>query len=132
MPPISYMLLNAPYPIFHFILRSCDCNVLSSLSPKLCLVTLLSQEQCSQSQRFRLQHVQMVNKTSTFKTKLIGNNAETSRVNHYALWFLTFPRSTSRHKSMLVQYGQRSHNPHTCDSWRNFSQTQSTKAAVSQ
>ena len=33
------------------------------LAAKLCLVTLLNLEQCSQFQRFRLQHVQMVNKT---------------------------------------------------------------------
>ena len=43
----------------------------------LCLLTLLSSEQCSQFER-----VQMVNKTSSFKTKLIGNKPEASRVNH--------------------------------------------------
>ena len=41
-------------------------------------------------QRFRLQHVQMVNKTSSFKLKLTGNNAEASKVNRYALMF-NFP-----------------------------------------
>ena len=30
---------------------------------------------------------------SSFKTELIGNNAEVSRVNHNILWCLTFPRS---------------------------------------
>ena len=45
------------------------------------LVILLSSEQCSQFERFCLQHIQMVTKTSKFKTKLIGNNAEASRVN---------------------------------------------------
>ena len=32
----------------------------------LCLETLLSSEVCSQFERFHLQHVQMVNKTSSF------------------------------------------------------------------
>ena len=50
-----------------------------------CLVTLLSLEQCSQFERFHLQHVQMVNKTSSFKTKFIGYNAEVSRVNQNTL-----------------------------------------------
>ena len=34
------------------------------LAAKLCLVTLLNSEQYLQCERFRLQHVQMVNKTS--------------------------------------------------------------------
>ena len=44
----------------------------------LCLVTLLSSEQCSQFERFCLQHDQMVNKMSSFKTKLINNWGEVS------------------------------------------------------
>ena len=60
------------------------------MSANLCLVTVLSLEQCSEFDRFRLQHVQMVNKTSSFKTKLICNKAETSRVN---LLMFTFPTS---------------------------------------
>ena len=46
------------------------------LPAKMCLVTLLSSEQCLQFERFHLQHVQMVNKTSSFKTKLTCNIAE--------------------------------------------------------
>ena len=59
-------------------------------------INLLSSEQCSQFERFRLQHVQMVNKTSSFKTKCIGNNAEASRVNRNTLWCLTVQRSTQQ------------------------------------
>ena len=69
----------------------------------LCLVTLLSSEQCSQFECFHPQHVQIINNTSSFKTKLTGNNTETSKVN---LWCLTFPRSrqqTSRYKLLLCQ-----------------------------
>ena len=50
------------------------------LPANLCLVTLLSSKQCLQFERFRLQHVKMVNE---FKKKLIGNNAEA--VNHNTL-----------------------------------------------
>ena len=46
------------------------------LPVNLCLVTLLSSEQCSQFKKFQLQHVQMINKTFSFKTKLIGSNTE--------------------------------------------------------
>ena len=42
----------------------------------LCLVILLSSEQCSQFEIFRQQHVQMVNKPSSLKTKLVDKNAE--------------------------------------------------------
>ena len=49
------------------------------VSANLCLVTLLSSEQCIQFERFRLQHIQMVNKTSSFKTKLVGGNAKASK-----------------------------------------------------
>ena len=51
-------------------------NVGGLLPANLCLVILLNSEQCSQFERFRLQHIQMVNKTSSFKTKFIGHNAE--------------------------------------------------------
>ena len=47
----------------------------------LCLFTLLSSKHCSQFEQFHLQHVQMVDKISSFKTKLIDNNPEVSRVN---------------------------------------------------
>ena len=43
------------------------------LPANLCLVTLLSPEQCSLFERFWLQHVQMVNKTCSFETELIGS-----------------------------------------------------------
>ena len=55
------------------------------LLTNLCLVTLLIAEQCVPFERFRLQHVQIVNKTSSFKTKLIGNNAGASRINRSTL-----------------------------------------------
>ena len=62
--------------MFNLILCSDDYNVhVEGLLPaNLCLVTLLSLEQCSVFQKFHLQHVQMVNKTSSFKIKFIGNN----------------------------------------------------------
>ena len=65
----------------YIILRSYDYNihVEGLMYASLCLITLLSLEQCSK--HFRLQHVQIVNKTSSFKKKLIGSNAEASRVN---------------------------------------------------
>jgi len=62
------------------------------LPANLCLFTLLISEQCLQFERFRLQRVQMVNKTSSFEIKLIGNNAESSKVNRNTLWCLTSPR----------------------------------------
>ena len=49
------------------------------------VVTLLSSEQCSQFETFHQQHIQMVNKTFSFKTKFIGNNAKVSRVNRNSL-----------------------------------------------
>ena len=59
----------------HLILCSYDYNMHfeSLMSANLCLVTLLSLEQYLQLERFCLQHVQMVNKRSGFKTKLTGN-----------------------------------------------------------
>ena len=42
----------------------------------LCLVILISSEQCSQFERFRLQHVQMVNKASSLKTEMIVKHAK--------------------------------------------------------
>ena len=55
--------------IFHLISPSYDYNthVEGLLSANLCLVTLYSAEQRSQFERFRLQHVQTVNKTSSLK-----------------------------------------------------------------
>ena len=50
------------------------------LPASLCLVTLFNSEPCSQFERFHLQHVQMVNKTSSFKTKLLGYDAKASRI----------------------------------------------------
>jgi len=49
------------------------------------LVTLLSPEQRSQLETFRLKVVQIVNKTSSLKTKLTGNNAEATRINRNTL-----------------------------------------------
>ena len=49
----------------------------------------------------------MVNKTSSFKTKLIGNVAKVSRVNHSTLLCLTFPHSglqTSHYKLVLSEF----------------------------
>ena len=47
------------------------------LLANLCLVTLISSDQCSQFERFRLQHIQIVNKTSSFEEKkLIDNYAK--------------------------------------------------------
>ena len=59
--------------IFHLILHSYDYNRHAEglLPANLCLVTLLNSEQCSTLERFRLQHVEKVNKTSSFKTILI-------------------------------------------------------------
>ena len=51
------------------------------LPANLCLVTVLSSEQYPQFETFCQQHVQIVNNTFSFKTKLIGNNAEVRRVN---------------------------------------------------
>ena len=45
----------------------------------LCLVTLLSSEQYSVFEKFCLQHVQMVTKTSSLKK--IDNNTEASQLN---------------------------------------------------
>ena len=76
---------NLRFINFHLIIYSYEYNMhIGSLLPaNLCLVTLLSSEQCSQFERFRPQDVQMLNpnKSSNFKTKLTGNTVETSRVN---------------------------------------------------
>ena len=56
------------------------------LPASLCLVTLLISQQCSQFERFHLQPAQMVNKTSSFKTELIGEQNSP----HYPLMF-NFP-----------------------------------------
>ena len=62
----------------------------------LCLVTLLTSEQCLQFERFRLEYVQMVNKASIFKTKLTSDT-DTSRVNRNTFQYLTFHVLDSRH-----------------------------------
>ena len=69
---------------FFLVFSSYDNNMLFEclLSANVCLVTLLSSEQSSRLERFRLE---LDHKTSRFKTKLIGNNAEVSRVNRNAL-----------------------------------------------
>jgi len=41
--------------------------------PNLSSVTLSSSQQCLQVERFHQQHIQMVNITSGFKRKLVGN-----------------------------------------------------------
>ena len=46
------------------------------LPANLCLITKLSSEQCLQFERLCLQHIQMINKRSSFKTKLIGNRGD--------------------------------------------------------
>ena len=56
-----------------------------TMPPNLCLVTVLTSEQCLQFETFCLQHVQIVNKTCSFKTALMGNNAEASRINRTTL-----------------------------------------------
>ena len=73
---------------FHLLWCSCDYNIhVEGLLPaNLWSVILLILEQCLQFERFRLQHVQKVNKTSHFKTNLTGNNAEASRVNRNIAW----------------------------------------------
>ena len=71
-------ILPAPRLCFicHLILRSYAYIIHAEglLPDGLCLVTLLSSEQYSQFERFRPQHVQMVNKTFNFKTNSFGNN----------------------------------------------------------
>ena len=83
-----YKLKPAPRLYFvHLILHSYYYNtyIEGLLHAILCLATLLSSEQCHQFERFQLQHVHDVNKTISFKRKLIGNNAEASRVNRNTL-----------------------------------------------
>ena len=73
---------------------------------QLCLVTLLTSEQCSQFERFCLQHTLMINETSSFKSKLISN-AGANRFNHNIFWCLTFPHSkqyTSCYKLLHYQF----------------------------
>jgi len=57
------------------------------------ILKLYHNPKVSQFEGCRLQYVQMVNKTSTFKTKLISGNTEARRVNCNTLWCVTFPRS---------------------------------------
>ena len=70
------------------------------LPVSLCLVTLLSLEQCLHFERSH-HHDEMVNKTSSFKTKLTGNNAKASRIKCNTAWCFTLPYSrqqTSHYK----------------------------------
>ena len=60
---------------------------------KLDIKCNLRSEECSQFERFCLQLTQIVNKTPSFKIKLISNNAKVSRVNHSTLWCFTFQPS---------------------------------------
>ena len=84
--PFCYYRAEEMYPTL-YLLRSYDYNmhVEGLLLANMCLVTLFSSEQCSQFEIFRLQNVHIVNKTSSFKTNLIDNNAETSRGNRNTL-----------------------------------------------
>ena len=81
--------------LFHLISCSYDYNlhVEGLLSANLCLVTLLRSEKFSQFERFHLQHVKTVNKTSSFDTKLIGNNADVTKITCNTLWCFIFQRS---------------------------------------
>ena len=45
------------------------------LPANLCVVALNSSEECLKFESFRLQHIQIVNKTPSYKTKSVGNNA---------------------------------------------------------
>jgi len=80
--------VSAPtFYLFQLLLRCYDyyMHVEGPVPTKLRLVTLVSLVQCLQFDIFRLQHVQIASKTLRFKTKLIGNNAEVSRVNRNTL-----------------------------------------------
>jgi len=80
----------------------------------LCLVTLFTSEQCLQLERFGLQHIQMVNKTASFKTRFIDNNADASRVNCNIVGCSTFPWSrqrTSHYKLLLCEFWAWSWHP---------------------
>ena len=78
--------MNAYYFVsFYITFYDYHMHVEGLLHANLCLVTVLSSEQCLQFERFRLRHVQIVNKASSFKTKFIGNSAEVNRVNYNTL-----------------------------------------------
>jgi len=70
----DWMLLKESVPaprvyLFHLMLHSYDYNIHVEilLTLSLCLFSLLSSEQCSQFERFHLQHVEMVNKTNIIR-----------------------------------------------------------------
>ena len=69
------------FSLAHLTLHSYDYNthVEGLLPAKLCLVTLFTSEQCLPFERFLtwldLQHIQIVNKTSSFEATLTGNDA---------------------------------------------------------
>ena len=83
------------------------------LSANLCLVSYFIKlgTICSTFERVHLQ-VKMVNKTSSFKTKLIGSNAETSKVNCTTFRCLTFPcsRQQSSHYKQPMEKRRRNVN----------------------
>ena len=77
---------KVPAPGFYFVsfngtFLDYNMHVEGLLPVNLYLVTLVSLEHCSKIERFRLQRIQMVKKTSSFKTELIGSSAKVSRVN---------------------------------------------------
>ena len=78
MPAPRFCLFSSYYVLIN---TSLQLHVEGLVPANLCLVMLLSSTRCSQFARFRLQHITIVNKTSSFKTKLIGNNAGVSRIN---------------------------------------------------
>ena len=91
--------------IFHLILRSYDYNmhIEGFLPASLSLVSWNNVCNLKDSRNT----FQMLNEPSSFKTKLIANNAEVSRVNRNILCCLTSPRSrrqTSRCKVLLCPF----------------------------
>ena len=88
--------VTAPYDsfIYHLLLRSYDYNMhVEGLLPQRLPAIYVSLFEI-----FRLQHIQMVNKTSRFKTQMFGNNASPAEL---AAICVTFPRSrqqTSHYK----------------------------------
>ena len=65
------------------VVRSYDYNMhVEGLLRANCFLSyFIKLEKSSQFERFHLQHVQMVNKISSFKTTLIGNNVRACSVN---------------------------------------------------
>ena len=84
-----YSSLKSTYNvlIFHLTLHFYEHNMLAAC--QLMISYLLSSEQYPQFEKFHQQHAQMVNKTSSFETKLIIGNNEARRVNCNTLWCVT-------------------------------------------